>query len=75
MNVLLFLAGVVVGSGAGYLARDLVSEARRDRRSVERQRKRAILGLPDRPPRRTDAQGSARVLRADYRTRNWTRHL
>jgi hypothetical protein len=65
------LVGMQIGVVCGYLLAALMIGSAQDRRSVERQRKRALLGLPDRPPRRPGAQGAARVTTADYRPRKW----
>lgn len=57
---------LVVGFAMGVLAMVTWEQRANDRQAVRRAQRRALLGLPDRPPARSDSQGHARVSTANY---------
>lgn len=58
--------GWIVGMVTAVVLQQIAS----DRAVTRRHRRRALLGLDDRPPRRPGAVGTARIHTAEYRQRN-----
>lgn len=66
------VASLAVGVMIGIVTSHYMTQREVTRAADERARRRALLGLGDRPARRPSAVGTARVHQADFReTKNW----
>jgi hypothetical protein len=61
-----FASGLVLGIATGIFIMIVMQQFAADAQAARRAQRRALLGLPDRPPRRPGAQGSARVHVANF---------
>lgn len=61
-----FASGLVLGVTSGIFVMVVLQQFAADAQAERRAKRRALLGLPERPPARPGAQGSARVSTANY---------
>lgn len=66
IEILWIAVAFAIGFGLGVYAMVRSERVASERQAATRAQQRALLGLPDRPPRRPDAHGSARVSTANY---------
>lgn len=67
-----FASGLVLGGTGGVAGMVIHAQMAADAQAERRRKQRALLGLPDRGPRRSDAIGTARVTQANYNQKDQT---
>lgn len=65
------ISALIIGLVLGFATAIVMQQMASDKQAERRQRRRALLDLPDRPPRRSGAVGTARVHTGDYIVERW----